>query len=800
MTAPALPLPLSGTRVLDLADGRVQGIGRLLADLGAQVLRVEPAEGVADRHRGVTDGDASLTFLVRNANKHSVVVDPSDSERLGRLLGDADIVLMTPDSTPYDVAFIRDCGATNPTLVVLEVTDFGLTGPRRGWIGTPDVQAALGSVLSRSGLPEVPEPLLPPPFLAYESAVAQAVWAAVLGYYQALRTGVGDDIDFSVSEALIQVLDPGMGIGGSARAGAPMRDLPRGRPDARHLYPIFPAKDGWVRICVLSPRQWQGMFTWLGEPAEFADPKFNNLGIRFAAAGALYPLIGGMLAGLTREEATRAGQELGVPVAGVASVSEVLETDAFTEAGSFRAVELPDGRAVTVPTGVFEIDGQRAGFRAPAPEIGSADNGFSGDRISGWSPVAATGSFPFDGLRVLDLGVIVVGAELGRLFADYGADVIKIESRAFPDGSRQSFDGSEMTEGFAWGHRNKRSLGLNLKSDEGRRLFRDLIAASDVMLTNFKPGTLDSLGFGWEELQRINPRLVLSESSAFGNTGPWSRRLGYGPLVRASAGLSALWRYPEVHGSFSDAITIFPDHVVARFNAAAVTALLTRRDRTGGGGRVSTAQVDAIFSAMADLIALESFRPGSIRAERDPVDAPVGLFAAAGEDDWLVVDGAGDDRFRSLAVAIGRDDWLADPDYRSAAGRLAGAAGLDAAVADWAAQLDAEEAAHLLQAAGVPAANMVRITDFEADPHLQERGFFGRMHQPQFADAMPAMRSEARFRNVPAPRLRPAPLMAEHTAEVAAEALGLSAEQIEASLDSGALEIHPSKRPTIATV
>jgi crotonobetainyl-CoA:carnitine CoA-transferase CaiB-like acyl-CoA transferase len=592
-------LPLSEARVLDLVDGRLQGVGRLLADLGAEVVRVEPPSGSSDRLSGVMDGDASLTFLTRNVNKASVVIDPATGEeRLQELLGLADIVLVTTRSTPYDVSLIRDARVTNPRLVVVEMTDFGLTGAHRDWIGTPAVHFALSSVLSRSGLPEVPEPLLPPEFLAYEAAAVQAVWTAVLGYYQARRTGAGDDIDFSVSEALIQILDPGMGIGGSARAGAPMRDLPRGRPDSRHLYPIFPARDGWVRICVLSARQWQGMFSWLGEPAEFADPKYNSIGTRFASAATLYPLIGRMLADLTREEATAAGQSYGVPVAGMASVSEVLATEAFHDAGAFHEIELADGRTATIPTGWFEIDGERAGYRTGAPAIGSSTKVFMSEPTTIVPSSAPLRSQPFAGLRVLDLGVIVVGAELGRIFADHGAEVIKVESRAFPDGSRQSYDGSEMTEGFAWGHRNKRSLGLNLKHDEGKRLFRELVAVSDVVLTNFKPGTLDSLGFGWAELRAINPRIVLSESSAFGNTGPWARRLGYGPLVRASAGLSALWRYPDIEGSFSDAITIFPDHVVARLNAAAVAALLLRRERTGRGGRVSTAQVDAIFGAM----------------------------------------------------------------------------------------------------------------------------------------------------------------------------------------------------------
>ena len=765
-------LPLDGVRVLDLADGRLQGVGRLLADLGADVVRVEPPGGSPDRRGGVADGDIGLTFAVRNANKRSVVVDPtSGAERLTELVSNSDLVLVTPHNTPYDVALVRRVRTAHARLVIVELTDFGLTGPMREWLGTPAVHYALSSVLSRSGLPEVRRPLLPPEFLAYEAAAAQALWVAVLAHFQACRTGVGDDVDFSVSEAIMQTLDPGMGIGGSARAGAPMRTLPRGRPDARHLYPIFPAADGWVRICVLSARQWQSMFAWLGRPAEFADPKFNAIGARFAAAGTLYPLIGALLAPLTREEAAEAGQTYGVPVAGIASASEVLHTDAFAAAGSLRPVTLADGRTATVPTGWFEIDEVRSGYRTDAPSVGSAGEGAAflpAPELP--APAAAPGSAPFAGLRVLDLGVIVVGAELGRVFADYGADVVKVESEAFPDGSRQSWDGSEITEGFAWGHRNKRSLGLNLRHDEGKRLFRELVAGSDVLLTNFKPGTLESLGFGWDELVALNPRLVLSESSAFGRTGPWSRRLGYGPLVRASTGLSALWRYPEIEGSFSDAITIFPDHVVARLNAAAVASLLLRRERTGRGGRVSTAQVDAILGAMADQLALESLRPGSIDAGSG---SDAGVFAAAGDDEWVVVDATGADRTERLAAVVG-----------------------DVDLTTWTAGRGAREAAETLQAAGVPAGNLVRITDFDTDAHLAARGFFGEFRQPQFADPMPAMSSEARFSNVPAPRLGPAPLMAENTTEVVRELLGLSTRTIDRLVDDGVLEVHPSRRTT----
>ncbi|WP_378143746.1 CoA transferase [Cnuibacter sp. UC19_7] len=666
--------PLRGIRIVDAVDGPLQTVGRILADLGAEVLRVEGPGGSPARDRGRVVEGRNLTYETRNAGERGLVVDLGSSEgreRFATLASDADVVLRDGTSEAWDHEGVRslDLRARHPRLVVVDLSDFGVAGSGSDRSATPDVHAALSTVLSRSGLPGVAEPLLPPEFLLYESAAVQAVWVVLLELAHVRATGVGDAADFSVQEALIQILDPVFGVGGSARAGVPLRDLPRGRPDARHLYPIFRARDGWVRICVLSRRQWQGMFEWLGRPEEFADPRFDNTMVRFAAAATLYPLIASMFAVLSVEEAVQQGQALNVPVASLDEADGVLAQPAFRDNGSF--VEGPDGGLVH--HGWYEIDDVRVGAAGPAPVLGEDVRVTDRPLLSGVRvvPGAQPGRMPFEGLRVLDLGVIVVGSELGRLFADYGADVVKIESSAFPDGTRQGQGTGPISEGASLGLRNRRSLGLDLKREEGRVVFARLVERSDVVLTNFKPGTLAALGFDMAALQALNPGIVLSESSAFGNHGSWSRRLGYGPLVRASAGLSSLWRYPDQPDGFSDAITIFPDHVVARLNAAAVVALLLRRDRTGRGGRVSTAQVDAIFGAMADSLWSESLRPGTgVKAEGNDRrgDGFRGLYPAAGDDEWVVVDAVGDERFAAVARTIGRDDLLSD-------GRLASAGG-----------------------------------------------------------------------------------------------------------------------------
>ena len=204
---------------------------------------------------------------------------------------------------------------------------------------------------------------------------------------------------------------------------------------------------------------------------------------------------------------------------------------------------------------------------------------------------------PLAGVRVLDLGVIVVGAETGRQLADQGAEVIKVENRAFLDGARQMDAPGKVSYSFALGNRNKRSLGVNLRSEAGRELFGRLVACSDVVLTNFKPGTLESLGLGYDKLSAINPRIILVESSALGRTGSWSKRMGYGPLVRATVGLTTLWRHPDAPEGFGDDQTVYPDHAAARVGAAGVVAALVDRERTGLGRRIGLAQMETVFCA-----------------------------------------------------------------------------------------------------------------------------------------------------------------------------------------------------------
>ena len=800
------PAPLAGVRVLDLLDGLGELGTRYLADLGADVIRVEPPGGGRSRGLAPCVDGVSLRYVTHNAGKRALEADLATAagrDRLLRLAATADIIFEPGPAGWLAASGItpRQLRARFPALVVVSVSDFGWTGPYRDWQATEQVLLAMAGVLSRSGRPGRP-PLIPPGQLASESVALQAAWVALAAYLQRLRTGSGDHADVSAFEATALTLDPGFGIGGSATAGVSAGAGPRGRPDAGHLYPIFRCADGWVRICVLSARQWAGMFRWLGEPAELSDPALAAIAARHRAAAVLTPAYERHFAGLLREDAVAQGQQHGVPTAALLTLAEAAESEQFRDRRAFAELPLAPGRVVRVPDGLAEIDGQRAGLRGPVPAAGEhTAEILAGLPAADGEPAAGPETdgavLPLAGVRVLDLGVIVVGAELGRLLADLGAEVIKVENRAFPDGSRQALAGEVIGAGFAAGHRNKSSIGLNLRDERGKDLFRALAAQSDIVLSNFKPGTLESLGLGYADLAAVNPGIIMADSSAFGPTGPWSARMGYGPLVRASSGLTDLWRYPDDEGSYSDAATIFPDHVGARVSAVAVLAKLIERRRTARGGTVSVAQAETILGELSDEIALESVAPGAVTAGGSavPADAPHGVYPCAGDDEWVVITVRGDADFAALAGALGQPELARVPGCATAAGRAARRAQLDAIMAAWTGSRSPREAAAALQVAGVPAGPMLRIADHLSDPHLAQRGFLTPTRHPLLAGPVPGERASAVFERLPDPPLRPAPLAGEQTRELAGRLLGLTAAAIQSLVDDGILEEPPPAPP-----
>ncbi|WP_197376178.1 CaiB/BaiF CoA-transferase family protein [Mycolicibacterium baixiangningiae] len=789
--ATAYDPPLAGIRILDLSSGPMTAVGRLLADLGANVTAVDLAGITADTQVGPRFGPVALATAINRLGVTPAAIDPSTPA--GRhqwtgLLDTADILIegARPGSAAERRLAVDEIRAAHPGLVVLSLSDFGRDNDFSGWQATTPVLHALTSELSRSGIPGR-EPLIPPgEQLPYHVAAAQAAVAVLSVLLDRLRTGIGDRIDFAIVEGAMQALDPPFGTMGTASVGVPVAQQRRNWAAERLRYPIVPCSDGYIRICLLAKRQWQGMFEWMGRPEEFADPRFEGLRDRLTSAP-LWAAIEAFCADKSRDELERQGQQHGVPTAAVLSMTEALTTDQVTARGFFGDVEFSPGLVAPVPRGVVEIDGHRASTTT-AP-------GGGGERPA-CAPILlqrkrTDQGLPLEGLRVLDLGVIVVGADTGRLFGDLGADVIKIENAEFPDGMRPGR--SLMNASFAGGHRNKRSIGIDLRAPEGQAVAHRLARDADVVLTNFKPGVAAGLAMDFDALKSVNPGVVVVDSSAFGPTGPWAQRLGYGPLVRAAAGFTKQWVYPSDPDAFCDTVTVYPDHVSARIGVLAALSLLVRRERTGLGGAASIAQSEVMLSHLAAEIAGEALvRNGRVRSDVPTHDAPWGLFRADGDDDaWVAVTVRDDADWQALCRVLDRPDLAADPELNSRAGRDRNRARIDAAVTEWTVRHPPTRGMELLQTGGVPAGAVMHAADLPGwDFYAQRRAFREELH-PHGREPYVLENAQLHSERIADPPLGQAPLLGEQTVEIATTLLGLDDAAVADLLARGVLQTAP---------
>jgi crotonobetainyl-CoA:carnitine CoA-transferase CaiB-like acyl-CoA transferase len=796
---------LAGVRVLDMTDDRLESAGRLLADLGAEVIRAEPPGGAQSRRRPpFTSRGTSIFHAVRNANKRGITV-PAGREGeqfVLDLLRQYDIWIraerpgQAPSGPPADEARQR-----YPRLVVLTVSDFGLTGPYSGYTATDPVILALGSQLSRSGLPGH-EPLIPPAWMAHETSAAQAVWAAMLAYYHRLRTGRGDHIDYSIYETALQVIDPPFGTIGTAAAATTSgiaipahRIAERGRP-TRNYYPIFPCADGYVRLLVLARGQWRSMREWLGNPPQFMDDKFDISAERAAARDELYAAYGELFKGRGKFELAEEGQRRGVPVTPVLEPGEVIALEHFRARGAFVEGELSAGEPATLPSGFIEVDGARAGYRFRAPALGEhnavikAELAAAAPSASGTSGPRRKPGLPLDGIRVVDFGIIVFGAEVGRCFADMGAEVIKIENEAFPDTSRHAVEKDlGVSVSFALGHRNEKGLGVNMRTPRGADIIRRLVAKSDVVLSNFKPGTLDRLGLGYDVFKQVNPGIVAMFASGFGHTGPWRHWMGYGPLVRSTTGLTSLWRYHGQSSSFADPTTVYPDHYGARIAAVATLAGLIRAQRTAVGCDIRVSQAEVVINQLAEYFAEASIDPSNAVTDHGAESgSPWGVFPCLGDDEWCVITVGTETEWRSFVNAIARPELVSDPRFSTAPARIANREDLDGIVRSWTERLTPDDAMAALQKVSVPCGAMRRIPELESDRHLTAREFMTTVAQPGYAAPLPMANRPFRSESIAAPPRNPAPLLGEHTRQICRDVLGMTDEEVSDLLDAGILQ------------
>lgn len=781
---------LSHVRVIDLTDVRGAMAGRMLADLGADVLKVEPPGGDPDRLRApfagdVVGADRSLAFLFRHANKQGAVADPKTGrgrKRFDFLCAHADVLIenLGPAAQARHHLTPDDVRSRYPHLVHVALSDFGATGPRAGWRLEPLAAFAASGGLFASGFADMP-PCAGPGFLAHDCASAYAAAGAVAALLDRARHGAGQTIDMSVQEAGIIGIHPWC---------VPVADYARRYPmlpvtpprNADGAYYVLQVADGFVRVLPGSPRQWAAFKALIGDPDALAGPEWEIPLFRLMNGDVIRLLADEALRERTRADVLADGRRRDVPIAPVNRPEEFVVEEQTRGRAYFRRTGFPHVGDAPMAPGPMNFSRTPGALRRPAPAP-DADDGAFPQRTpeppqGGDGPVLA-------GIRVVDLGVGVAVPEAGRLLAELGAEVIKIESRANIDFLRRVTvepDQPDLSMMFNDSTRGHLSICLDLRTERGRAVALDLCATADVILENNRGGVAARWGLGYDDVRARRPDVVYYVSQAFGEGAPLGDASAYGPLNSAFSGVTWLWNHPDAPYPGGCSLN-HPDHVAATIAVAGILAALEHRRRTGEGQRIEMSQAEAAAYLIGDVYLEEACtgRPAQQRGNAVPWACPYDVYPSAGDDRWVAICVTSDAAWASLVSATG----IASSDGEaSLEGRLAARAAIDARLAAWTRTRSGLEVAELLQAAGVSAMPVLNGDDLRADPHLAARRAIETVVHPVIGEERHAA-NPMRPSRMPLVVAPAAPALGEHTTDVLRRVLGLDDAVIAALANDG---------------
>ncbi|MGX9792877.1 CoA transferase [Mycobacterium sp. MMS18-G62] len=753
---------------------------KLLADGGADVIKVEPREGDWLRRWSASGADipsdtdgALFSFLA--CSKQSVVADPeADADFVNTLLVDADAVVWSRGSAVAEhPAFApAEMHRAHPHLTVTSITPFGLDGP---WHDRPatefTLQAWSGGIvgLGRGSADRAP---------VY---VGGQVGEYLAGAYASVATmasrmrGGAELIDLSMLETDI--------LGLTYYPVTYFEMLGRPWRDARRLTVpgIARAKDGLIDIGCGTAQQWFDLCAMTGHQ-EWIDEE-SPLSITEQAtekSAELYAWVESQTVDEIRDLATA----FRIPNAPVANGANVESLDHFQARRSF-VTNPRDG--FTQPAPPYRIQPAMLRPPQPAPRLGEHTERYrSRDRRER----ATRPSFPFEGLRVLDMTTFWAGPSCTHMLAMLGAEVIHVESSRRPDGTRL-IAGIPVTEDQWWEkspifsglNTNKKGLTLDLQSAAGRELLTRLIATCDVVVENFTPRVMDQIGLDFAAVQAVRPDAIMLRMPGFGLDGPWRDNPAFAYVIEAASGISWLTGYPD-RNPYEPYSVGDPNAGVHALNALLLA--LEHRRRTGQGAHIEAAMVDAALNVAAEQV-IEHSAYGALlqrAGNRGPTAAPQNLYRTNEIDEfgrrdcWVAIAVATDEQWAGLCDALGRPVWADDQTFSTADGRRGRHDLIDEHLAAWCDQRTGDDIVDALWGHGVPVAKVMQPHRQPELPQLSARGFFEDVDHPVNARTRHSTLPFTSTRGPDRVHVQPAPLLGQHNRELLSE-LGLSDKEID---------------------
>jgi len=800
---------LEGVKVLELGHMVSASYAtKLMADLGADVIKVEEPDGDRARQRGpfpqgIVDPEQSGLFLYLNTNKRGCTLDlRQDKDTLTRLVAWADLLIH--NYPPAQMAALgidyHTFRAINPQLVMCSITPFGLTGPHKDY-NAYELTVAHSGGWARLSPGGSDRPDLPPLKAAGQQADFQggvaAATAALAAYYRALQTGEGEHIDFSSQAYIASFVD----------VSAPYytyQGYVASRLGKRVLYPwgIFPCQDGLMFLVVGEEDQWQRLLALMGNPEWGAWEIFQGLANRTKNQDVLQMYLAEWIQRWRVEDLFRAGQEQRICFAPVFSMAQLAQQEQLHARHFFIDVTHRCAGTLTHLGAPYQLHEPWWQIRRPAPLLGEHNEEVKaslgqvktspgqvkenpeGLRTPDLGLRTVPSRLPLEGVRVADFSWVWAGPFCALHLAHLGAEVIKIESQTHLDLARRlPFYPKDMEPGVnrcvlfnQWGQ-GKKSLLLNLTTPKAIAIAKELISKSDVVVENFATGVMDDLGLGYEELKTIKPDLIMASISGYGHTGPQRNYMAYGPAIAPLTGLSSLTGYEG--GPPQEVGMAYGDPTSGIHAAVAICAALAARQRTGRGQHIDV----SLWETVAALVpegwmdyAMNGTQPPR-QGNRDPWMAPHNCFRCAGEDEWVTIACGTEVEWHALCQAIGQAQLAADARFRTAQARKANEGALEQILTAWTATREKWEVTRTLQAVGVAAFPSMTGKDLVEDPHLNARGFFVRLAHPEVGVrthmGMPWLLTQA-----PNGVRTPAPLLGQDTDQVMRDVLGYSPQEI----------------------
>ncbi|MHB8574776.1 MAG: CaiB/BaiF CoA transferase family protein [Dehalococcoidia bacterium] len=816
-------------RVIEVAGFGTAMCGQMLADLGADVVVVEPPGGAEMRRRppfyeDVPDPNRSLTWWAYNRNKRGITLDleqPDGRASLRRLAAQADFVVeglppgrMAALGLGYD-----DLAAANPRLIGVSTSPFGQNGPKAGYEASDLTIVAASSLLSMTGDADRPPLRISVP-QAHLHCGAEAAATALIAHYHREQTGRGQHLDVSAQQAVTMATQcyilaaPWQDerayvsrVAGGAKAGPLFLKL------------VFPCKDGFVS-CTFYFGNVIGVFTnklmQLVHKAGFADASLAAKDYRPYATLLMtgqepaselpraYAAVTAFLMTKTKAELFDLGREHGLLLGPASTIDDIVASPQLAARSFWVEVEHPElQRSFLYPGPFVKASESPLNYRRRAPLLGEHNREVSSEWsvVSGDRPAtpATTHHSPLTthapalaGVKVLDFTWVMAGPATTRYLADYGATVVKVESATHIETGRtlqpfwQGNPDPERSAFMADNNAGKLGMTLNLGNEQGRAIARRLVAWADVVTESFTPKVMRAWGMDYEALRAINPGIIMLSTSLNGMTGPYAQVAGFGTLGAALAGFTGFVQWPDraPAGPFS----AYTDYVSPKFGVAALLAALDERRRTGKGQHLDQSQAESSihFLGPAVLEYTANGRKPLPAGNSDPVACPHGVYPAAGDDRWVAIAVETAAQWAALAATIG-EPLATDKRFATPSGRREHEAALDELIGGWTAQRSPDESERTLQAAGVPAAEVVTIAGAFAEPQLQARGHFVEVSHDVLGSSW-VESSRTKMSATPASVTAAGPSLGQHTDYVLRELLGMDDEAIIEAVADGAIE------------